>query len=308
MAGDWIPMRLDLCDDPAVLEMADILDKPEEYVVGCLHKIWSWASRNCHDGTVTGVTKMSLSRAVKLPEAVSAMLAVGWLVEGKGADGRPFVGFPKWENWLSKSAKARINNAMNQRKSRKTKEIEAVQAQQARLGLVTTLSPPNSDTTVTTVQEITEQKSILENPLNPPKGGEVTDPSKVDPKPNTAENPAAPPAGSDPTKPAKTPRKPKETVGEFLVPQRLDSLEVREALEAFERMRRNIGRPIRDRGNVCRGWDQAYRDRDHLLACINLTTANEWQGIKPSHIDLRSQPAVDPKRRRLEVRPERIFR
>ena len=126
-------------------------------------------------------------------------------------------------------------------------------------------------------------------PLSPK--GETADPTKV-----------------DPPKPPKTPRKPKETVGEFLVPPRLDSPEVREALEAFERMRRNIGHPIRDRGNVCRGWDQAYRDRDHLLACINLTTANEWQGIKPSHIDLRSQPAMDPKRKPLEVRPERHFR
>ena len=126
-------------------------------------------------------------------------------------------------------------------------------------------------------------------PLSPK--GETADPPKV-----------------DPPKPAKTPRKLKETVGEFQVPPRLDSPEVREALEAFERMRRNIGHPIRDRGNVCRGWEHAYRDREHLLACINLTTANEWQGIKPSHVDLRSQPAIDPKRKPLEVRPERHFR
>jgi uncharacterized protein YdaU (DUF1376 family) len=94
--------------------------------------------------------------------------------------------------------------------------------------------------------------------------------------------------------PPKEPRKPKETIGQFDIPPRLDSPEVREALEAWERMRRNIGHPIRDRGNVCRGWDQAYRDRDHLLACINLTTANEWQGIKPSHVDPKAKPKVDP--------------
>ena len=290
MAGDWIPMRLDLCDDPAVLEMADILDQPEEYVVGCLHKVWSWASRNCHDGTVTGVTKMSLSRAVKLPEAVSAMLAVGWLVEGKGADGRPFVSFPKWENWLSKSAKARLQNSMNQRNARQLKALEDQTPEPKRIGLVVDLSLSDRDKTVTTVQNSTVQESIQEIPPLSPKG-ETADPPKV-----------------DPPKPPKTPRKPKETVGEFQVPPRLDSPEVREALEAFERMRRNIGHPIRDRGNVCRGWDQAYRDREHLLACINITTANEWQGIKPSHVDLRSQPAMDPKRKPLEVRPERIFR
>ena len=160
MAGDWIPMRLDLCDDPAVLEMADILDQPEEYVVGCLHKVWSWASRNCHDGTVTGVTKMSLSRAVKLPEAVSAMVAVGWLAEGKGADGRPFVSFPKWENWLSKSAKARLQNSMNQRKARQTKVSTDQPAKVDQPETVTDLSRLDSDKTVTTVQESTVQESI----------------------------------------------------------------------------------------------------------------------------------------------------
>ena len=159
MAGDWIPMRLDLCDDPAVLEMADILNQPEEYVVGCLHKVWSWASRNCHDGTVTGVTKMSLSRAVKLPEAVSAMLAVGWLVEGKGADGRPFVSFPKWENWLSKSAKARLQNSMNQRKARQTKVSADQPAKVDQPEPVTDLSLSDRDKTVTTVQKSTVQES-----------------------------------------------------------------------------------------------------------------------------------------------------
>jgi hypothetical protein len=231
---------------------------------------------------------------------VAAMAKVGWLTEGKGEDGRPFISFPKWENWLSKSAKARLQNSMNQRNARELKELESAKAAKERHDSVTSLSLSDRDKTVTTVQKSTEEKSVLENPLSPPKGGEAADPSKV-----ANEQPLAqdPPAADPPPK-----RKPKETVGEFLVPPRLDSPEVREALEAFEKMRRNIGHPIRDRGNVCRGWDQAYRDRDHLLACINLTTANEWQGIKPSHIDLRSQPAVDPKRKPLEVRPERHFR
>jgi hypothetical protein len=157
MAGDWIPMRLDLCDDPAVLEMADITNQPEEYIVGCLHRIWSWASRNCHDGTVTGVTKMSLSRAVRLPEVVSAMVKVGWLIEGSTDDGRPFVQFPKWENWLSKSAKSRINNAINQRKSRANKSTAVNQDPKTIHGAVTNLSQSNSDGTVTTEENSTEE-------------------------------------------------------------------------------------------------------------------------------------------------------
>jgi hypothetical protein len=151
-------MRLDLCDDPAVLEMADIIDQPEEYVVGCLHKVWSWASRNCHDGTVTGVTILSLSRAVKLPTAVAAMAKVGWLTEGKGEDGRPFIGFPKWENWLSKSAKARLQNSMNQRNARELKNSQASKAVKESHDSVTALSLSDRDKTVTTEQKSTEEK------------------------------------------------------------------------------------------------------------------------------------------------------
>jgi len=161
MAGDWIPMRLDLCDDPAVLEMADITNQPEEYIVGCLHRIWSWASRNCHDGTVTGVTKMSLSRAVRLPEVVSAMVKVGWLIEGSTDDGRPFVQFPKWENWLSKSAKSRINNAINQRKSRANKGTAVNQDLKTCHGSVTKSSQSDSDKTVTTEEKSTEEESTI---------------------------------------------------------------------------------------------------------------------------------------------------
>ena len=161
MAGDWIPMRLDLCDDPAVLEMADITNQPEEYIVGCLHRVWSWASRNCHDGTVTGVTKMSLSRAVRLPEVVSAMVKVGWLIEGSTDDGRPFVQFPKWENWLSKSAKSRINNAINQRKSRANKGTAVNQDPKTCHGSVTKSSQSDSDKTVTTEEKSTEEESTI---------------------------------------------------------------------------------------------------------------------------------------------------
>jgi hypothetical protein len=178
MAGDWIPMRLDLCDDPAVLEMADIIDQPDEYVVGCLHKVWSWASRNCHDGTVTGVTILSLSRAVKLPTAVAAMAKVGWLTEGKGEDGRPFISFPKWENWLSKSAKARLQNSMNQRNARELKNSQASKEVKERHDSVTELSLSDRDKTVTT-----EQKSTEEKKKEVAKATSVPRPAKADPGP-----------------------------------------------------------------------------------------------------------------------------
>ena len=47
MAGDWIKMRVDLNEDPAVVGMAIALDTDEHSVVGRLHKLWSWADNRC---------------------------------------------------------------------------------------------------------------------------------------------------------------------------------------------------------------------------------------------------------------------
>ena len=159
MAGDWIPMRLDLNEDPAVLEMADILGQPEEYIVGALHRIWSWASRNCHSGKVTGVTLLSLGRATGNGQIVQAMVQVGWLAEERDADNRPVIIFPKWENWLSESAKKRLNNSRNKRNSRANKQSDQVQGGKNGHTSVTDLSSFESDKKVTTVQESTVQKN-----------------------------------------------------------------------------------------------------------------------------------------------------
>jgi hypothetical protein len=102
---------------------------------------------------------MSLSRAVKLPKVIDAMCSVGWLVEGKTTDGVSFVAFPKWENWLSKSAKSRIQNAMNQRIARETKKSQPAKQDPEPPESVTNLSRSDSDKTVTTGENSTGDKS-----------------------------------------------------------------------------------------------------------------------------------------------------
>jgi len=155
-------------------------------------------------------------------------------------------------------------------KEKARKEAEAL-AKLASLGnadghadAMRTHMPPTSN-----VQLPTSSDKIPPNPLQGESGG-----------------------SSKEEKPDKPKRKPKTTIGEFQIPSRLDCPEVREALQAFERMRLNTGRMIRDRSNVCRGWDHAYRDKDHLLVCINLAVSNEWQGIKPDYVDLSKPNAV----------------
>lgn len=100
-------MRLDLADDPAVISMADFLGVQEHAVVGYLHAIWSWASRNSNDGSVTGVTLAALGRVTRCQGVPEAMASVGWLVLVEDGD-QVKLYFPNWDRWNSQSAKQRV--------------------------------------------------------------------------------------------------------------------------------------------------------------------------------------------------------
>jgi len=142
-------MRLDLAEDPSVMQMAETLGIREEYVVGCLHKVWCWASRQCHDGSVTGVTIMSLERVTGVTGFVVAMRDAGWIEESVDDHGKPSVVFPKWENWLSNSAKKRLMDAKRQQNHRKNVGHDAV----------TKVSRKQRDKNVTTGEERRGQKN-----------------------------------------------------------------------------------------------------------------------------------------------------
>jgi len=112
MAGDWIPMRLDLHTDPAVMRMADELDASEDFIVGCLHRVWSWASSHSEDGQVDA-TEKQLSRMTS-KEFVAAMQLVNWLdVNEEG-----FIVFPRFETWMASSAKKRLQASKRKQKER----------------------------------------------------------------------------------------------------------------------------------------------------------------------------------------------
>jgi len=119
MAGDWIKMRIDLMEDPAVMQMADELGVREEAVVGYCHALWSWVSRQCHDDTVTGVTLTSLGRRINLPGFPEMMCDVGWLEYDDSGD-RPVIRIPNWDRHLSQSAKKRGIDAIRQAKRRQS--------------------------------------------------------------------------------------------------------------------------------------------------------------------------------------------
>jgi hypothetical protein len=84
MAGEWIKMRKDLDDDPAVIAIAQAVGLDEFAVVGRLWKFWAWADTHTTDGNascVTGVTAVAwLERYIGCAGIAQAMNAVGWLL------------------------------------------------------------------------------------------------------------------------------------------------------------------------------------------------------------------------------------
>jgi hypothetical protein len=146
MAGDWIKMRIDLAEDPAVIGMASQLDLDEYAVVGRLHKIWGWADRQCRDGHAAGVKATWIDRHVAQPGFSAAMQEVGWLEVNDG-----YAKFPRFERHNGQNAKSRALGNNRQQVHRAT-------------------SPSRSPRDENVTRE--EEEKSINTPL-PPTGGDA---------------------------------------------------------------------------------------------------------------------------------------
>lgn len=115
MAGDWIKMRNDLAEDPAVIAIAGALDVEEDLVVGKLHRLWSWADRQSRDGHADSVTEKWIDRYVQRDGFARAMLKAGWLSITETG-----ISFPNFDRHNGKSAKTRALATDRQRNARVT--------------------------------------------------------------------------------------------------------------------------------------------------------------------------------------------
>jgi hypothetical protein len=113
MAGDWIKMRNDLPEDPAVIGIAAILSIDEFSVVGRLHKFWAWADRQSRDGHAVGVTRTWIDRYVHCDGFASALESFGWLVVTDRG-----ISIPNFDIHNGDSAKQRCTATKRQQKSR----------------------------------------------------------------------------------------------------------------------------------------------------------------------------------------------
>jgi len=90
-------MRTDLREDPAVIAIAEALKIEEDLVVGKLHRIWSWASRQLRDGNAH-VTLMYVDRHVECVGFAQAMRNAGWLEVADNG----LICFPKFDGTCRK--------------------------------------------------------------------------------------------------------------------------------------------------------------------------------------------------------------
>ncbi len=161
MAGDWIPVRIDLHEDPAVMAIAEQLGCREEVVVGYLVRIWGWVSRQCNADTVTDVTLSALGRVTSLPGVPELMVQVGWLETGETDDGRPFIRIVNYDRWLSKTAKVRATTRLRVKKTRENGGENVTEMYQKCNGASVTKSLPQNRTEQKRTEETKEKKSIV---------------------------------------------------------------------------------------------------------------------------------------------------
>lgn len=113
MAGDWIKMRMDLRDDPAVVQIATDTKLDTFGVIGRLHAVWEWANRHTETGIVTGIQATYIDYLASRKGFAEAMSRAGWLEISQSG-----VSFPKFTRHNGDSAKKRATNAVAKKVSR----------------------------------------------------------------------------------------------------------------------------------------------------------------------------------------------
>jgi|GEM_PF-1262440 len=107
MAGDWIPIRFDLMDDPSVVAISFELKMEVYAVAGRLLKLWIWANRHLSKGVVI-VPDAWIDMHLDAAGFASAMRNAGWLRTRSSGH----LEFPNFERWNSQGAKVRLGETL----------------------------------------------------------------------------------------------------------------------------------------------------------------------------------------------------
>lgn len=113
MAGDWVKIRDDLPDDPAVIAIAKTLNLEIDTVLGKLLRFWIWCDRQLVTGNASSVTRSWIDDALSATGFARALEKVGWLTpEGDG------FSIPNFDRHMGASTKKRALQALRQEKYR----------------------------------------------------------------------------------------------------------------------------------------------------------------------------------------------
>jgi len=104
MAGDWIPISVELPNKPEVVRLAMALKCSTDEVVGLLVRFWSWAQAHTADGSLPYMDADTLAVATHIRKAFFVELQkVGWLLVSDSG-----VSIPAFDRWFTGAAKRRL--------------------------------------------------------------------------------------------------------------------------------------------------------------------------------------------------------
>ena len=125
MAGDWIPVRHDLEEEPEVVRIVSAIcpeavrnlskrQRAITLVLGALQRTWRLFDKLSDDGKLPGYGEEWLDSYVGIENWTANLQHVGWLVvEPQG------LTMPRFETWLGQSAKRRLKDAQRKREQRR---------------------------------------------------------------------------------------------------------------------------------------------------------------------------------------------
>jgi hypothetical protein len=87
---------------------------------------------------------------------------------------------------------------------------------------------------------------------------------------------------------------------EWVIPEHLDTPEIRRLLDEFAAMRQSIKKPIKSQKNTSRGLKN-FDDPEHLKYAIEFCIANEYQGLKPEYRPEKANQGTQPKRKSIRL-------
>jgi hypothetical protein len=116
MAGEWIPVDVNLGTKPEVQELVALSGEPVEVVVYRLLQLWGWAALNTADGQLRGTAQTLASVCGGTPEFWFFVRDVSWICLDECAR---TITISNWERRFSSAAKARQRDTARKQTQRR---------------------------------------------------------------------------------------------------------------------------------------------------------------------------------------------